>query len=79
MVSICKATINDANLQLALPSPELPNEVVFLPHPLMAKDYNGLIVGYVLAKMEDEINQCHGHIISLAVKLGLVIKLMNMF
>ncbi|PPR84434.1 hypothetical protein GOBAR_AA36275 [Gossypium barbadense] len=44
-----------------------------------SSDYNGLIVGYVLAKMEDEINQCHGHIISLAVKLGLVIKLMNMF
>ncbi|KAH1047400.1 hypothetical protein J1N35_038184 [Gossypium stocksii] len=36
MVSISKATINDANLQLALPSRELPNEVVFLPHPLMA-------------------------------------------
>ena len=48
----------------------------------MAEDYNGKIVGYVLAKMEEESTECHGHITSLAVlrthrKLGLATKLMS--
>ncbi|CAA3002820.1 N-terminal acetyltransferase A complex catalytic subunit NAA10-like [Olea europaea subsp. europaea] len=47
----------------------------------VAEDYNGKIVGYVLAKMEEESSECHGHITSLAVlrthrKLGLATKLM---
>lgn len=48
----------------------------------VAEDYNGKIVGYVLAKMEEESSECHGHITSLAVlrthrKLGLATKLMS--
>lgn len=49
----------------------------------VAEDYNKKIVGYVLAKMEEEPTaECHGHITSLAVlrshrKLGLATKLMN--
>lgn len=48
----------------------------------VAEDYNGKIVGYVLAKMEEESSECHGHITSLAVlrthrKLGLATKLMT--
>ncbi|XP_020590971.1 N-terminal acetyltransferase A complex catalytic subunit NAA10 [Phalaenopsis equestris] len=49
----------------------------------VAEDYGGKIVGYVLAKMEEESSEpCHGHITSLAVlrthrKLGLATKLMN--
>lgn len=48
----------------------------------VAEDYNKKIVGYVLAKMEEESAECHGHITSLAVlrthrKLGLATKLMN--
>mmetsp|Transcript_9757 Transcript_9757/g.13436 ORF Transcript_9757/g.13436 Transcript_9757/m.13436 type:complete len:223 (-) Transcript_9757:162-830(-) len=48
----------------------------------VAEDYNGKIVGYVLAKMEDNSKPLHGHITSLAVlrshrKLGLATKLMR--
>lgn len=48
----------------------------------VAEDYGGRIVGYVLAKMEEETSECHGHITSLAVlrthrKLGLATKLMT--
>lgn len=48
----------------------------------VAEDYNNKIVGYVLAKMEEESTECHGHITSLAVlrthrKLGLATKLMS--
>lgn len=48
----------------------------------VAEDYNGKIVGYVLAKMEEEeTSEYHGQITSLAVlrthrKLGLATKLM---
>ncbi|KAK1267757.1 hypothetical protein QJS04_geneDACA015298 [Acorus gramineus] len=59
------------------------------PHLLyVAEDYGGKIVGYVLAKMEEESSEggassaVHGHITSLAVlrthrKLGLATKLMT--
>lgn len=48
----------------------------------VAEDYDGSIVGYVLAKMEEEARVPHGHITSLAVarshrKLGLATTLMN--
>nr|ABK26438.1 unknown [Picea sitchensis] len=48
----------------------------------VAEDYNKKIVGYVLAKMDEESTECHGHITSLAVlrthrKLGLATKLMT--
>eukprot|EP00899_Mesostigma_viride_P022657 jgi/Mesvir1/3576/Mv12039-RA.1 len=48
----------------------------------VAEDYNKKIVGYVLAKMEEDSTECHGHITSLAVlrthrKLGLATKLMS--
>ena len=49
----------------------------------VAEDANGKIVGYVLAKMEEEDPELHGHVTSLAVlrshrKLGLATKLMSM-
>lgn len=48
----------------------------------VAEDENGQIVGYVLAKMEEDSEISHGHITSLAVKrtnrrLGLAQKLMD--
>ena len=48
----------------------------------VAEDYDGKIVGYVLAKMEDDAEIPHGHITSLSVlrshrKLGLATKLMS--
>jgi len=49
----------------------------------VAEDYDGRIVGYVLAKMEEEASDTiHGHITSLAVarthrKLGIASKLMS--
>ncbi|MEW5301689.1 MAG: hypothetical protein WDW38_002709 [Sanguina aurantia] len=48
----------------------------------VAEDYDGKIVGYVLAKMEEDAAIPHGHITSLAVsrthrKLGLATKLLN--
>merc|ERR1711972_1131828 len=48
----------------------------------VAEDYNKKIVGYVLAKMEEDSDEVHGHITSLAVlrshrKLGLASKLMR--
>merc|ERR1712232_768388 len=51
-----------------------------LPH--VAQEFSGKIVGYVLAKMEDETDEVHGHITSLAVarthrKLGIASKLMR--
>mmetsp|Transcript_43613 Transcript_43613/g.120680 ORF Transcript_43613/g.120680 Transcript_43613/m.120680 type:complete len:238 (+) Transcript_43613:62-775(+) len=51
-----------------------------LPH--VAQEYNGKIVGYVLAKMEEDTEEVHGHITSLAVlrshrKLGIATKLMR--
>jgi len=51
-----------------------------LPH--VAQEHSGKIVGYVLAKMEDDTDEVHGHITSLAVarthrKLGIASKLMR--
>merc|ERR1712048_1469388 len=51
-----------------------------LPH--VAQEYTGKIVGYVLAKMEEDTDEVHGHITSLAVarthrKLGIASKLMR--
>eukprot|EP00742_Colponemidia_sp_Colp-10_P003752 GILJ01003993.1.p1 GENE.GILJ01003993.1~~GILJ01003993.1.p1 ORF type:complete len:230 (+),score=38.86 GILJ01003993.1:233-922(+) len=48
----------------------------------VAEDYNKKIVGYVLAKMEEDAAEVHGHITSLAVlrshrKLGIATKLMT--
>lgn len=48
----------------------------------VAEDYDGKIVGYVLAKMEEDASEPHGHITSLSVarthrKLGLASKLMK--
>merc|ERR1712187_323174 len=51
-----------------------------LPH--VAQEFSGKIVGYVLAKMEEDTDEPHGHITSLAVarthrKLGIASKLMR--
>ncbi|TMW67648.1 hypothetical protein Poli38472_011268 [Pythium oligandrum] len=48
----------------------------------VAEDHNGKVVGYVLAKMDDESTVPHGHITSLAVlrthrKCGIATKLMK--
>mmetsp|Transcript_20518 Transcript_20518/g.47415 ORF Transcript_20518/g.47415 Transcript_20518/m.47415 type:complete len:193 (-) Transcript_20518:78-656(-) len=50
--------------------------------PQVAVDHNNKIVGYVLAKMEEDADSPHGHITSLAVlrthrKLGIASKLMR--
>eukprot|EP00929_Paragymnodinium_shiwhaense_P115096 TRINITY_DN83703_c0_g1_i1.p2 TRINITY_DN83703_c0_g1~~TRINITY_DN83703_c0_g1_i1.p2 ORF type:complete len:231 (+),score=98.30 TRINITY_DN83703_c0_g1_i1:86-778(+) len=50
--------------------------------PYVAVDYNNKIVGYVLAKMDDESDECHGHITSLAVlrshrRMGIAARLMR--
>lgn len=92
MVCIRKATVNDLLAMQACNLFCLPENYqmkYYLYHILswpqllyVAEDYNGRIVGYVLAKMEEETNECHGHITSLAVlrthrKLGLATKLMT--
>merc|ERR1719282_1737929 len=51
-----------------------------LPH--VAQEYSGKIVGYVLAKMDEDSDEPHGHVTSLAVlrshrKLGIASKLMR--
>ncbi|CAI5518311.1 unnamed protein product [Closterium sp. Naga37s-1] len=92
MVCIRQATVEDL---LAMQScnlmclPENYQMKYYLYHILswpqllyVAEDYNKKIVGYVLAKMEEESTECRGHITSLAVsrthrKLGLATKLMT--
>ncbi|KAH9622002.1 hypothetical protein KSS87_020060 [Heliosperma pusillum] len=92
MVCIRKATADDLLQMQAcnlLCLPENYQMKYYLYHVLswpqllyVAEDYNGKIVGYVLAKMDEESSECHGHITSLAVlrthrKLGLATKLMS--
>ncbi|KAG2668749.1 hypothetical protein I3760_14G005300 [Carya illinoinensis] len=92
MVCIRKATVYDLlDMQTCnhLCLPENYQMKYYLYHILtwpkllyVAEDYKGHIVGYVLAKMKEESNECHGHITSLAVlrthrKLGLATKLMH--
>jgi len=92
MVCIRQATVDDL---LAMQStnlmclPENYQMKYYLYHVLswpqllyVAEDYNGKIVGYVLAKMEEEAVEIHGHITSLAVlrthrKLGIATRLMT--
>ncbi|KAG9457396.1 hypothetical protein H6P81_001904 [Aristolochia fimbriata] len=92
MVCIRQATIDDLLAMQAcnlLCLPENYQMKYYFYHILswpqllyVAEDYGGRIVGYVLAKMEEESSECHGHITSLAVlrthrKLGLATKLMT--
>ncbi|KAL0038025.1 hypothetical protein WJX79_009950 [Trebouxia sp. C0005] len=92
MVCIRAATINDLLAMQAcnlLCLPENYQLKYYFYHVLswpqllhVAEDYNGHIVGYVLAKMEEDAAEPHGHITSLAVarthrKLGLASKLMQ--
>ncbi|GJZ67410.1 N-terminal acetyltransferase A complex catalytic subunit NAA10-like protein [Tanacetum coccineum] len=92
MVCIRKATMDDLLAMQACNLFCLPENyqmkyyfyhILSWPHLLyVADDYGGKIVGYVLAKMEEETTECHGHITSLAVlrthrKLGLATKLMT--
>ncbi|KAG6499245.1 N-terminal acetyltransferase A complex catalytic subunit NAA10-like [Zingiber officinale] len=93
MVCIRQATVNDLLAMQAgnlLCLPENYQMKYYLYHILswpqllfVAEDYDGRIVGYVLAKMEEDASEpCHGHITSLAVlrthrKLGLATKLMT--
>ncbi|PIA53690.1 hypothetical protein AQUCO_00900343v1 [Aquilegia coerulea] len=92
MVCIRQATIDDLLAMQAcnlLCLPENYQMKYYFFHILswpqllyVAEDYGGKIVGYVLAKMEEESTECHGHITSLAVvrthrKLGLATKLMT--
>ncbi|KAJ1625548.1 acyl-CoA N-acyltransferase [Pavlovales sp. CCMP2436] len=95
MVSIRRATVDDlfqmqhCNLSCL---PENYQMKYYFYHILswpqllhVAEDHKGKIVGYVLAKMEDDVSEGseqHGHITSLAVlrshrKLGLATKLMT--
>ncbi|GAA0158264.1 acetyltransferase [Lithospermum erythrorhizon] len=92
MVCIRKATVDDLLAMQACNLFCLPENyqmkyyfyhILSWPQLLyVAEDYNGKIVGYVLAKMEEESSESHGHITSLAVlrthrKLGLATKLMT--
>ncbi|KAF8651296.1 hypothetical protein HU200_063547 [Digitaria exilis] len=93
MVCIRQATIDDLLAMQACNLMCLPENYqmkYYLYHMLswpqllfVAEDYGGRIVGYVLAKMEEDPSEpCHGHITSLAVlrshrKLGLATKLMS--
>ncbi|WOL08105.1 hypothetical protein Cni_G16857 [Canna indica] len=93
MVCIRQATVEDLLAMQAcnlLCLPENYQMKYYLYHILswpqllfVAEDYGGHIVGYVLAKMEEDASEpCHGHITSLAVlrthrKLGLATKLMT--
>ena len=92
MVNIRQATVSDlfemqnANL---FSLPENYQMKYYLYHILswpqllyVAEDVGGRIVGYVLAKMEEDAPEPHGHITSLAVlrthrKLGLATRLMS--
>ena len=92
MVSIRRATVldlmkmQDTNLHCL---PENYQLKYYLYHGLSwpqllycAEDYAGNVVGYVLAKMEEDAKTTHGHITSLAVKrshrkLGIATKLMK--
>jgi N-alpha-acetyltransferase 10/11 len=91
MTSIRNATVSDLPGMQAANQTCLPENYqmkYFLYHALtwpqliyVAEDHKGKIVGYVLAKMEEEETNPHGHITSLAVmrthrKLGLATKLM---
>eukprot|EP00124_Ichthyophonus_hoferi_P004298 Ihof_evm4s457 gene=Ihof_evmTU4s457 len=92
MVNIRRTTIEDlmnmqhCNLQCL---PENYQMKYYLYHGLswpqlsyVAEDDNGSIVGYVLAKMDEDDKVPHGHITSLAVmrshrRLGIAYKLMH--
>ena len=92
MVNIRQATVSDLlemqNCNLFC-LPENYQMKYYLYHILswpqllyVAEDVNRRIVGYVLAKMEEDAAEPHGHITSLAVlrthrKLGLATKLMS--
>ncbi|CAL4961457.1 unnamed protein product [Urochloa decumbens] len=93
MVCIRQATMDDLLAMQACNLMCLPENYqmkYYLYHMLswpqllfVAEDYGGRIVGYVLAKMEEDPSEpCHGHITSLAVlrshrKLGVATKLMS--
>ena len=96
MVSIRRATVEDLLLMQQtnlLCLPENYQYKYYIYHYLswpsllhVAEDYNGKIVGYVLAKLEDDDegsnNIIHGHITSISIlrtyrRLGLASKLMQ--
>eukprot|EP01119_Soliformovum_irregulare_P018741 TRINITY_DN57_c0_g1_i1.p1 TRINITY_DN57_c0_g1~~TRINITY_DN57_c0_g1_i1.p1 ORF type:complete len:230 (+),score=57.94 TRINITY_DN57_c0_g1_i1:48-737(+) len=92
MISIRRATVEDLPVMQATNLCCLPENYqmkYYLYHLLswpqlsyVAEDHKGNIVGYVLAKMEEDAEEPHGHITSLAVlrshrKLGLATKLMT--
>jgi len=91
MVSIRQARLEDlpamqhCNLQCLPENYQLRYYLYHIcswPQLLYVAEDNGKIVGYVLAKMEEDAKEPHGHITSLAVlrshrKLGIATKLMN--
>lgn len=92
MVCIRNATVNDLPAMQQCNLYNLPENYqmkYYLYHILswpqlswVAEDYDKKIVGYVLSKMEDEAEEPHGHVTSLAVlrshrKTGLATKLMQ--
>jgi len=92
MISIRRAQVEDLMAMQAANLSCLPENYqmkYYLYHILswpqlsfVAEDHKHKIVGYVLAKMEEDAAEPHGHITSLAVmrshrKLGLATKLMN--
>jgi ribosomal protein S18 acetylase RimI-like enzyme len=92
MVNIRRATVDDLHSIQAANLCCLPENyqmkyyyyhILSWPQLLfVAEDYKQNIVGYVLAKMEEDAKEPHGHITSLAVlrthrKMGIATKLMN--
>ncbi|XP_002971862.2 N-terminal acetyltransferase A complex catalytic subunit NAA10 [Selaginella moellendorffii] len=91
MVCIRQATVDDLLAMQSCNLMCLPENyqmkyyfyhILSWPQLLYVAEDNKKIVGYVLAKMEEESSECHGHITSLAVlrthrKLGLATKLMS--
>jgi GNAT superfamily N-acetyltransferase len=79
------AAIQNCNLQCLPENYQMKYylyHILSWPQLLYVAEDNGKIVGYVLAKMEEDAKEPHGHITSLAVlrshrKLGLATKLMT--
>ncbi|KAK4049396.1 N-terminal acetyltransferase A complex catalytic subunit ard1 [Microbotryomycetes sp. JL201] len=86
----CQSLIQVAQQKIKLTSPFTPTAAVHMYHALtwtqvsfVAEDHKGRIVGYILAKMDEEAtDDPHGHVTSISVlrnyrRLGLAQKLMQ--
>ncbi|KAJ1562536.1 N-terminal acetyltransferase A complex catalytic subunit ard1 [Nowakowskiella sp. JEL0078] len=92
MIEIRQATANDMMAMQNCNLMNLPENYqlkYYMYHAMswpqlsyVAEDHSGRIVGYVLAKMDEDVTESHGHITSLSVmrnwrRLGIAEKLMT--